>query len=151
MIKIIIGADHQGVNLRDQIIDYLSSNEIEVEDIALENSSTDDYPDFAYKVSKEVLKNGNLGILICGTGIGMSIAANKVKGILCARVLNETDAFLAKNHNKANVIAMPSNINIEEMKKIIDVFIATKFPVEERHLRRIEKINKIENGTYNEL
>ena len=83
--------------------------------------------------------------MLCGSGIGMSIAANKIKGIRCARVSNEDDAFTAKNHNGCNVIALSSQINIDEIKQIIDTFIVTKNPSEERHLRRIEKINKIES------
>ena len=78
----------------------------------------------------------------------MSIAANKVKGIRCARVFDENDAFTAKNHNGANVIAFGINLSLEEIYKIIDTFIATKSPCEERHLRRIEKINQIEAGNY---
>ena len=151
-IKIIIGADHQGVEVCDKVIDYIKSNEINVEKIGLINNETDDYPDFAYAVCQKVLEeSGNLGILICGSGIGMSIAANKVRGIRCARVVDENDAFTAKNHNGANVIAFSSKIDFEEIKKIVDSFIATKSPSEERHIRRIEKVNKIEDGTYNEL
>ena len=78
----------------------------------------------------------------------MSIAANKVKGIRCARVFDENDAFTAKNHNGANVIAFGINLEFGEMTKIIDTFIATKAPCEERHLRRIKKIKEIEEGTY---
>ena len=78
----------------------------------------------------------------------MSIAANKAKGIRCARVFDENDAFTAKNHNGANVIAFGINLEFGEMTKIIDTFIATKAPCEERHLRRIEKIKEIEEGTY---
>lgn len=150
-IKIIIGADHQGVLVRDKIMEYLKENEIEVENVNLPNDDLDDYPDFAYAVCKKVLEENELGVLVCGSGIGMSIAANKVKGIRCARVINEDDAFTAKNHNGCNVIAFSAKIDFEEIKKIIDTFIATKTVDEERHLRRIEKVNKIENGTYNEL
>ena len=78
----------------------------------------------------------------------MSIAANKVKGIRCARVFDENDAFTAKNHNGANVIAFGINLNLETIFKIIDTFIATKNPCEERHLRRIEKVKQIETGNY---
>lgn len=78
----------------------------------------------------------------------MSIAANKIKGIRCARVFDENDAFTAKNHNGANVIAIGINLSLDEIYKIIDTFIATKAPNEERHLRRIAKINAIEEGTY---
>ena len=76
----------------------------------------------------------------------MSIAANKIKGIRCARVVNSDDAFTAKNHNGANVIAFSSNIDLEEIYKILDNFIMTKEPDEERHLRRLEKIKEIENA-----
>lgn len=139
------------MNLCLELIDYLKSNEIEVEKVKLENTSTDDYPDFAYLVCKKVLEEECLGLLICGSGIGMSIAANKMDGIRCARVVNEDDAFLSKNHNGANVIAVSANTDLSTLKSIIDTYIVTKMPNEERHLRRIEKINKIEKGTYNEL
>ena len=78
----------------------------------------------------------------------MSIAANKVKGIRCARVFDENDAFTAKNHNGANIIAFGINLSLEEVYKIIDTFIATKNPSEDRHLRRITKVEQIENGEY---
>ena len=147
-IKIFLGVDHQGVKYKDDIVAYLKSNGVAVEASTLENNPTDDYTDFALDVCKKVLSENGLGILVCGSGIGMSIAANKVKGIRCARVFDENDAFTAKNHNGANVIAIGINLNIEEVYKIIDTFIATKAPNEERHLRRIEKIKEIEEGTY---
>lgn len=140
IIKVFLGVDHQGDKYKKEIIDYLKSNGIDVIDTNLPNDPSDDYPDFAFKVCQNVLDNNGLGILVCGTGIGMSIAANKIKGIRCARVVNENDAFTAKNHNGANVIAFGVSIDIEEVKKIIDTFIVTKNPNEERHLRRIEKI-----------
>ena len=91
------------------------------------------------------------GILICGNGIGISIAANKVKGIRCARVFNEDDAFKCKNHNGANIIAIGAEENIDKVMNIINVFISTKPASEERHLKRINKIIKYEQGEYNEL
>lgn len=147
-IKIFLGVDHQGVKYKDDIIAYLKSNGIAVEVSALENNPTDDYTDFALDVCKKVLSENGLGILVCGSGIGMSIAANKVKGIRCARVFDENDAFTAKNHNGANVIAFGINLSLDTIYKIIDTFIATKSPSEERHLRRIAKIDKIESGNY---
>ena len=147
-IKIFLGVDHQGVKYKDDIVAYLKSNGVAVEASTLENNSTDDYTDFALDVCKKVLSENGLGILVCGSGIGMSIAANKVKGIRCARVFDENDAFTAKNHNGANVIAFGINLSLDTIYKIIDTFIATKNPCEERHLRRIEKINKIEAGNY---
>lgn len=148
IIKIFLGYDHQGVKCKADIMSYLNENGYEVEVPNIENNATDDYPDFAKWVCNNVLKNQSLGILVCGSGIGMSIAANKVKGIRCARVCNSDDAFTAKNHNGANVIAFSFNIPTEEIHKIIDNFIMTKEPSEERHLRRIAKIKEMEENNY---
>ena len=150
-IKIFLGVDHQGAKYKDDIITYLKNNGIDTETSELKNSDADDYPDFAYDICKKVLQENALGILVCGSGIGMSIAANKVKGIRCARVFDENDAFTAKKHNGANIIAFGTNLSLDTIYKIIDTFIATKSPCEERHLRRIEKVMKIENGDYNGL
>ena len=147
-IKIFLGVDHQGTKYKDDIITYLKSNGIAVEASPIKNNPTDDYTEFALDVCKKVLSENGLGILVCGSGIGMSIAANKVKGIRCARVFDENDAFTAKNHNGANVIAFGINLSLDTIYKIIDTFIATKSPSEERHLRRIAKIDKIESGNY---
>lgn len=147
-IKIFLGVDHQGVKCQNEIIKYVKSNGFEIDCISRANNDEDDYPDFAYEVCKKVKENQGLGILVCGSGIGMSIAANKVNGIKCARVVDSNDAFTAKNHNGANVIAFSANINLEEIYSIIDNFLMTKEPSEERHLRRIEKVNAIERGTY---
>ena len=148
-MKIYLGCDHQGAKIKNDVIRYIKGNGFEIECSLLENYDTDDYPDFAFDVCNKVLENDGLGILICGSGIGMSIAANKVKGIRCARVVNEDDAFTCKNHNGANVIAFSANIPFNEIEKIIDAFLLTKYPNEERHLRRIDKVNKIEEGTFN--
>lgn len=147
-IKIFLGVDHQGVKVKDEIIKYIKDSGFEIEAINLPNYETDDYPDFAYQVCTKVLESNGLGLLVCGSGIGMSIAANKIKGIKCARVVDGNDAFLAKNHNGANVIAFSSSLDKDTITDIIDNFIATKDANEERHLRRIEKIMQIENGTY---
>lgn len=149
-MKIIIGSDHRGVALKNMLIDYLKSQEIEVLTTNLENNDTDDYPDFAFEVANKVLTIENsLGIVICGNGIGISIAANKVKGIRCARVVNSDDAFKAKNHNGVNMIAF-GGLDEEEAKQIVDMFITTKPAGEERHLKRIQKMIDYENGEYHE-
>lgn len=151
-MKIFIGSDHRGIELKQEIIKCLEEDEFSVYNTKTPNSEIDDYPDFAFEVGENVLKNEDaLGILICGNGIGISIAANKVKGIRCARVLNEDDAFKSKNHNGANIIAIGADLPIEEAMEIINVFISTKPASEERHLKRINKIIKYENGEYNEL
>ena len=143
-----LGVDHQGVKIKKELIEFGKENNLEIIPTILDNSDTDDYPDFAYEVCQNVIKNNSLGILICGSGIGMSIAANKVPGIKCARVCSKDDAFTSKNHNGANVIAFSVNLPIKEIKDIILTFANTSNPMEERHLNRIEKINKIERGEY---
>ncbi len=146
-MKLFIGSDHRGVTLKQQIKEALTADGFTVIDTKLENHDADDYPDYAFEVGENVKKsNEDLGILICGNGIGISIAANKVKGIRCARVLTEDDAFKAKNHNGANCIAIGSEIDLKEALKIINVFISTKKATEPRHLNRIEKIIKYEQG-----
>lgn len=151
-MKIFIGSDHRGVELKNQIIAKLKEAYMEVEDTKLQNNESDDYPDFAFEVGENVINNNDsIGILICGNGIGISIAANKVKGIRCARVLNEDDAYKSRSHNGANIIALSAEIDINENLKIIKTFINTEQAKEERHIKRIEKIIKYEQGKYNEL
>ena len=145
-MKIIIACDHAALERQSDIIRYLAENDIDVEVIDLPHSDTDDYPDFAFALCKKVVEEDVNGILLCGNGIGMSIAANKYKGIRCARVTSVDDAFKCKNHNGANVIAIGANLELAETKKIIDTFIVTKPASEERHLRRINKIVKFESG-----
>ena len=149
-MKIVIGCDHRGVELKNKIVKNLKNDGFEVIESTVVNNENDDYPDFAFDVANKVLDN-NLGILICGNGIGISIAANKVKGIRCARVTNVDDVFKAKTHNGANIIAFGANNSIEDAMEMVNVFVATKFPSEERHLKKIEKIIKYENGEYNGL
>ena len=148
IIKIFVGFDHQGIKCKENIVNYLKENGFDVCVSNIPNSDTDDYPDFAKDVCDNVVKEKTLGILVCGSGIGMSIAANKIKGIKCARVVDGNDAFTAKNHNGANVIAFSANINSDEIHNIIDNFLMTKDPSEERHLRRIAKVDAIERENY---
>lgn len=147
-IKIFLGVDHQGEKYKNKIVNYLKENGFDIKVVDIPNHEEDDYPDFAYAVCEEVIKENGIGILACGSGIGMSIAANKVKGIRCAKVDNDDDAFFARNHNGANVIAFSTKLELTEIFKIIDTFLVTKEATEERHLRRIAKIEAIENGTY---
>ena len=150
-MKMYLATDHNGIQLKKELEDYLNSNGVEVFNVDIQNNDTDDYPDFAFSLCKNVVANNALGILICGNGIGMSIAANKVKGIRAARVCTIDDAFKAKNHNGANVITFGANLDLELVKEIVNTFIATKGPTEERHIRREQKIIDYENGAYNEL
>jgi len=147
-LKIYIGSDHRGVDLKEKIIKYLKENELDIEDIGIPNTSMDDYPVFAFLLGEKVRDNkGSLGILICGSGVGMSIAANKVKGIRCVRAVSVDDAFQGKNHNGANVIALGSDVTTDfnQVREIIDTFITTKAPCEERHLKRVQAIRMYED------
>ena len=151
-MKVFIAADHLGVKTKEIVIDYLKTNGIDVMEIGINNTELDDYPDFAFKLGRLVNENPNsLGILICGNGIGMSIAANKVDRIRCARCINVDDAFKAKNHNGANVMAIGANLNIDLIKEMVDTFISTKSASIDRYVNRINKIIKYEDGEYNEL
>ena len=145
-MKIFVAGDHLGKVLEKEIVKYLNENDIEVMGSKLKTSATDDYPNFAKEVAENVVKENGLGILICGNGIGMSIAANKFRGIRAARVLTVDDSFKAKNHNGANIITLDSKTSKEVAKEIVDTFITTKMPDEERHLRRIKIIKDIENN-----
>ena len=145
-MKIYIATDHRGVDVEKELIEYLKTMNVEVESSKLEHYDTDDYPDFAFDICKKVVSdNDSLGILLCGTGIGMSIAANKVKGIRAARCTSVNDAYYSKFHNAANVLCLGMNTPIDEMKEIIDTFINTKSANEEKHLRRINKIINYES------
>ena len=149
-MKIAIATDHNGVNEKKELINRL--NEYEFIDLSQDNTPTDDYPDFAFRVCQSILnKEADLGILMCGTGIGMSIAANKVKGIRCAHCSNISQAHLAREHNNANIIALSYKQDLNELEAMIKEFLNTEPSTEERHQRRVNKIISYEEGTYNEL
>lgn len=145
-MKVSIATDHNGVVEKQELINFLNELNVSVLDCSTNNTPTDDYPDFAEVVAKSVAnKESDLGILLCGTGIGMSIAANKVKGIRCAKVSSVDEARLSKEHNNANIIALSYKENMGVLKEMIKTFIETPFSNEERHARRVEKINKLED------
>lgn len=145
-MKVSIATDHNGVVEKQELINFLNELNVSVLDCSTNNTPTDDYPDFAEVVAKNVATNqSDLGILLCGTGIGMSIAANKVKGIRCAKVSSVDEARLSKEHNNANIIALSYKENMDVLKEMIKTFIETPFSNEERHARRVEKINKLED------
>ena len=144
-MKIAIATDHNGVTEKQEIIKHLRSNNLEIIDLSTDNNPTDDYPDFAFRVAECVKNNEcNFGILLCGTGIGMSIAANKVKGIRCAHVSNVEEAYHTRVDNDANMLALSYKNEMSLNISIIDKFLNTPFSNEERHIRRINKISEYE-------
>lgn len=149
-MSIYIASDHRGVALKEFLATELSKEESVVKS-RIENKAEDDYPDFAFDVCSHMSKENDLGILICGTGIGISIAANKVKGIRCARVLSVSDARSSKEHNHANVISLPASMDFQEALEIALEFINAEVSNEDRHIRRVNKIKMYEDGEYNEL
>lgn len=146
-MKIGIACDHNGIKLKSEIINFLKKQKYEVVDLGPNKyDPVDDYPDYAIKLGESIRdKKINYGILICGTGIGMSIACNKVKGVRCAKVNTIKETRLTRIDNDANVIAISKDLNFERLKRIIETFLTTSFSSEERHHRRVEKIIKYEH------
>ena len=145
---LFIGADHAGFKLKEFIKKYLIKEGISFADVgALKEVPDDDYPDFALKLSKAVAKNkGSKGILICGTGVGMCIAANKVKGIRAANVYDEYTAKFSRAHNDVNVVCLRGReVDFKKSLELLKIWLNAKFSGEKRHLKRINKIKKIEN------
>ena len=140
-MKIAIGSDHAGFSLKEDIKLYLAKEGYGVEDFGTDSPSSCDYPDYAKKVARAV-SNGlfRFGILICGTGIGMSIVANKTKGIRAALCYSSETACLARSHNHANVLCLAARfLGKEEAKEIVSTFLSTS-EEEGRHRRRVDKI-----------
>lgn len=138
-LKVVIGCDHGGFNLKNKIIDYLKSIGIEYKDVGTYSTESCDYPVFAKKVAKEVADgNFDRGILVCGSGIGVSIVANKTKGVRAALCWNLETAELSRQHNNSNVICLGERL-IEEDKaiKMVDLWLKTEFEGG-RHQARVD-------------
>jgi ribose 5-phosphate isomerase B len=147
---IIIGADHAGFDLKNIIINYLKKNNIGYIDVTdYDKNPDDDYTDVAIKVCKNVLEDeSNLGIAICGTGIGICVACNKIKGIIATPCYNEYTAKMVRQDNNSNVLCLGGRLEYasheEDVIKIVETYINTEF-AGERHLRRVNKIKDIES------
>ena len=143
-MRIAIGCDHRGLNLKQHVIGLITEAGHEYQDFGCYTTDSVDYPDIAKKVAKAVAAGEyGLGILICGTGIGMSIAANKVRGIRAALCHNSLNACRARQHNDANVLCLGAEEEPEQVPEIVKSFLATEFEGG-RHLRRVNKINDME-------
>jgi ribose 5-phosphate isomerase B len=143
-MKIALGADHAGFELKEKIKQHLIAKGLTVDDQGTHSSEPVDYPDYARVVGEEVARGGaDWGILVCGTGIGMCMAANKIPGILAANVDTELEAQMSREHNDANVLALGGRVLDESTAlKIVDRWLATSF-AGGRHQRRVDKIRSI--------
>jgi ribose 5-phosphate isomerase B len=144
-MKIAIASDHAGYIEKEQLKPLLNELGIEYEDLGTVSPESVDYPDYARKVGEEVARgNVEQGLLVCGSGTGMAIAANKVPGVRAAVAWNEETARLAREHNDANVLSLGARVTpAEELPKIVRAWFAAKF-AGGRHERRVEKIREIE-------
>lgn len=142
--KIAIASDHAGYELKEKVVEFLKSEGFDTEDYGTYNEESCDYPDYALTAAQAVADSKcDYGILICGTGIGMSIVANKVKGIKAANCCSIDMARLAREHNDANILTIGARlISFDEAKNIIITFLKSSFQ-HGRHTRRIEKIRKL--------
>lgn len=148
LIKLAIASDHGGYELKSSIIDYLQASQYIFQDFGCFDAVTPvDYPDYALKVGNSII-NGDfqLGILVCGTGIGMSIAANKIKGIRAALCHDTFSARMAKEHNNANILALGGRVIGKGLAQdILKEWLVAEFSEEKRHINRLNKIEKMTN------
>lgn len=147
-MKIAISNDHRGYKTKLKLIKYLTKKGHQVLDLGCMSESSVDYPIYAIDLGEKIVEGeADLGIVICGTGIGVSIACNKVAGIRCAKPSNANEAKLAKLHNDANVLALSAESPLFKTLDIVDAFIKTEFSNELRHQNRIDYITDYEAKT----
>lgn len=141
---VVVGSDHGGFDLKVQLVEHLKSKGISVEDVGCHSATRCDYPDIAAVAGKAVAdRNFGKGILVCGSGIGISIAANKVPGVRCALLHDHYGAVMSRRHNNANMMALGGRVTgVEVAKEIVDAFLTTEFDGG-RHEARVDKINAI--------
>lgn len=147
-MKIAIGSDHAGYEDKEKIKKQLDELGFEYEDVGTNSADSVDYPIYAKKVAEKVARGeAEQGILVCGSGNGMQIAANKIRGVRAALAWNEETARLAREHNDANVLSVPARmISPEEVSKVIKSYLDAKFEGG-RHARRVDEISELENET----
>jgi ribose 5-phosphate isomerase B len=145
-MKIAIGADHAGFELKQVLLQHLKGKGHQVEDLGAYNEEASDYPVFGEKVARAVSQGqADRGIVVCGNGIGMSIVANKVPGVRAALVFTEKMAEQTRSHNDSNVLSLAGrDLPVETNLKLTDIWLATPFSNAERHARRVEEINELE-------
>jgi len=146
VLKIAIASDHAGFHLKNHLRDILRKDGYEVEDLGADGTDSSDYPDYAVLVARAVSRGeADRGVLICGTGVGMSLAANRVPGVRAAAVSEPVTARLSREHNDANIVCIGERIVGPEMAlDIVRTFLSTGFSQGERHIRRISKIASLD-------
>ena len=145
-MRIGFASDHRGYKLKNELMEYLK-DKYELIDVGTYTTESCDYPDYAKALGEKILnKEVDFGVAICGSGIGISIACNKIKGIYCAKVSNYKEAEYTRNDNNTNVIAFGETMDLEEAKKAVETFINTPYSNLEKHNRRINKIKELENA-----
>ena len=149
-MKIALGSDHGGYQLKENLKKYLKELNVEYKDFGCNSEKSIDYPDIGFKIAREVKnRNYDKGILICGTGIGMSIVANKIKGIRASLCHDVFSARYAREHNDANILTLGGRVIDSGLaKEIVKVWLNTDFSGEERHLKRLNKIKQEEDKIY---
>ncbi len=145
-MKISVACDHGGLALKNAVVDWLKQNGYKVTDYGTDSPASCDYPDYAVKAAEAVAEGVcDFGIVVCTTGIGISIAANKVKGVRCALCAEPLSAKMTRLHNDANMLALGGGIvGVNLGLEIVKTFLETPFSEEEKHVRRIGKIAEIE-------
>lgn len=146
---IYIGADHRGFRLKEELKKWMDSQHYDFRDLgAKEYDKEDDYPDIAIKVAETAATENSRGIVVCGSGVGAEIAANKVKGARAGLCTSEKQTRAARNDDDINVVCLSADlVSVEDNIKILSVFLSTLFGSEERYIRRINKIRKYETET----
>lgn len=144
-MKIGFASDHRGYKLKKELINELKKENYEIIDYGTDSEESTDYPDYAFKLGESVAKkNVDFGVAICGSGIGISIACNKVKGIRCAKVSNKEEAEVTRIDNDSNIVAFGEKTSFDEAIAIVKAFINTESSDLEKHKRRINKIKEYE-------
>ena len=145
-MKVGIVSDHRGVYLKGVLLEYLEHSGYEVVNYGTDSMESVDFPEYAFKLGDAIkAKKVDVGIAVCGTGIGMSIALNKVKGIYCAKISNISEAVLCRSHNNANAIALGADTDEEQAKSMVDKFLLTPFSNVDKYVRRNKMIEDREN------
>ncbi len=146
-MKIGLASDHRGYPLKELIKKELEKKEYKVIDYGTNTKESVDYPDYGFKLGESIRDNKiDFGVAICGSGIGISIACNKVKKVRCAKVSNVKEAKITREDNNSNIVAFGEEMPLEEAIQIIETFVHTEFSPLEKHHRRVEKIMKYEEN-----